>query len=809
MNLQYLSTLLPQQEGSNKIRSLACTPNGSKLAVVERDRVITLFDDQGEVKDRFSSKPLDAKYGKRSYIVKWICFSPDSSRLAVAQSDNVWPFEDKLLIGLNDGKLRVAVLTSNKCTTLYKRDESVVSVSVNSRRTAFVSGHHDGSIIHFTFNSKKQAKNLLNDEIEIVVNHTTAIDWLELSYSATKLLFRDKSLRLMLLDGTQQTTILDFCTYVQWVPCSDAVVAQSGNILYVWYNPSVPDQVTAVTIKGEVETVLRDVDRTKVIVRETNTNAAYELDRVQIEFWSAVECGDLSKAAAFLDYYKVDDSYIMWRKVAHLALEQNNLFIAQRCFAALGDFGKAQAVFKMMDLSEDTAKKSDGDFTKSYKVMASLALLKRRFKEAEMVYVKQNAVEEAVEMYLNLHKWDEALELAKAMNYSGYEQLKSNYFETLLDTGQDAKAAELKLADGDIAEAVNLYLKARQPVQALSAALTNSALAEDIQLMSSIAGQLMQSQIFDKAGEVYEHIKDYGKALECYKNGRALNKAIQLARFCAPEQVVILEEDCGDYLVSIGQHEAAINHFLEANNIIKAAEAAIQAKEWRKAVEIADVIQDQQVSIGFYKRIASFYATADELDIAERLYLKANLHKKAIAVYIEHNRWADAYRLSEKFLGKEKTFALYGAKAEEMEQQGRYTDAEQLYISMGMPNKALLMYRNAERNDDVIRLAEKYDREHLQDTYNWLEKQHEEHGDLRLAEEEYLEAGNFKAAITMYMENEMWTDAYRLAKNEGDDQERKQVIFLWAKSLAGEAAVKLLNKHRLLDEAIDHFIEIG
>ncbi|RCN37320.1 tetratricopeptide repeat protein [Ancylostoma caninum] len=678
-------------------------------------------------------------------------------------------------------------------------------------------------------------KNLVNDDTEAVVNHTTVIDWLEvcsfflLSESATKLLFRDKRSRLTLLDGTRQTTLLNFCTYVQWVPGSDVVVAQSGNTLHVWYvsrierispvplpchlfryNPSIPDQVTTVAIKGEVEAVLRDAERTEVIVQEANAKVAYELDNVQIDFGSAIEAGDLAKAAAFLDHYRVaDDSYTMWNKVAELALDQSNFFIAQRCFAALGDFARARAVFKIMELAELAAKELGGDGTQSYKVRASVAQLRRRFKEAEKIYLEQNAVEEAIEMYQALHKWDEALELAKATNYSGYEQLKASYYRALFDTGQDAKAAELKIADGDVSGAVHLYMKAKQPVQALSTALTDPTLANDHQLMSSIASQLMQSQIYDKAGELYEHMKDFEKALECYINGKAFNKAIQLARFSAPERVVKLEEEWGDHLVSEGQHDASINHFLEANSLAKAAEAAIQAKEWSKAVQIVDVIQDSQVASDFYGRIAAHYATTDELDRAERLYLEANLQKEAIAMYIKHNRWADAYRLSEEFLGKEETFALYEAKAEELEQQGRYADAEQLFVSIGMSNRAVLMYRNADRNDDVIRLVEKYHGEHLQDTHKRLGMEHEERGDLRLAEEEYLKAGDVKAAINMYREKEMWTDAYRLARTEGGEQEQKQVALLWAKSLGGEAGVKLLNKYGMLNEAIDHFSEIG
>ncbi|KAJ1353158.1 Intraflagellar transport protein osm-1 [Parelaphostrongylus tenuis] len=125
---------------------------------------------------------------------------------------------------------------------------------------------------------------------------------------ATKLLFRDKRSRLTLLEGDRQTTLLNFCTYVQWVPGSEVIVAQSGNTLHVWYNPSLPDQVNTVPIKGEVEGVQRDPERTEVIVQEASAKVAYELDNVQIDFGSAIDAGDLAKAAAFLDHYNVDDS---------------------------------------------------------------------------------------------------------------------------------------------------------------------------------------------------------------------------------------------------------------------------------------------------------------------------------------------------------------------------------------------------------------------------------------------------------------------------------------------------------------------
>ena len=45
---------------------------------------------------------------------------------------------------------------------------------------------------------------------------------------------------------------------------------------------------------------------------------------------------------------------------------------------------------------------------------------------------------------------------------------------------------------------------------------------------------------------------------------------------------------------------------------------------------------------------------------------------------------------------------------------------------------------------------------------------------------------------------------YKLAKAEGGANAANQVAYLWAKSLGGESAVKLLTKFGLLEAAIDY-----
>lgn len=84
----------------------------------------------------------------------------------------------------------------------------------------------------------------------------------ELNARATHLLYRDKKRQLHLYNITKQerVTLLPYCSYVQWVPGSDVVVAQSRNTLCVWYSINAPHQQTTINVFGEVE----DIQRSRV-----------------------------------------------------------------------------------------------------------------------------------------------------------------------------------------------------------------------------------------------------------------------------------------------------------------------------------------------------------------------------------------------------------------------------------------------------------------------------------------------------------------------------------------------------------------
>ena len=146
----------------------------------------------------------------------------------------------------------------------------------------------------------------------------------------------------------ERSTLLNYCQYVQWVPGSDVVVAQSRNNLCVWYSVNKPDNVTMFPIKGEVVDIERHNHRTEVIVDEVINTVSYALDEALIYFGAALEDQDYERAVATLEPLELTpETEAQWTQLAEQALVTNQLIIAERCFAALGDLAKTRFMHKV------------------------------------------------------------------------------------------------------------------------------------------------------------------------------------------------------------------------------------------------------------------------------------------------------------------------------------------------------------------------------------------------------------------------------------------------------------------------------
>ncbi|XP_059212612.1 intraflagellar transport protein 172 homolog [Centropristis striata] len=1118
MQLKHLKTLLTPQEGAAKVTCMTWAPNNTKFAVCTVDRVVLLYDEQGERRDKFSTKPLDSKFGKQSYVVNDMAFSPDSTKIAIGQSDNIifvyrigeewgdkkaicnkfvqtsavtcllWPAEHAIVYGLVDGKVRLANTQTNKSSTIYGTESCVVSLASNVSGKGILSGHADGTVVRYFFDDEgsgdsqgkllthpcppyalawgansimvggcdkkvvaygreghvlqtfeysrdrtereftvaatspsgqsvvfgsydrlrvynwaprkgvwgeAKPKEILNlytitslawkkdgsrlcagtlcggvelfdcclrrtiyknkfemtyvglsqvivrnlstgtrvvlksyygyeiEEVKIMgkdrylVAHTSdtlllgdlltnklsevpwpgsggnekfffenenvcmifnagelslveysnneilgsvrtefmnphlisvrlnerkqrgvednkklaylidikticivdlaggynlgtisqnsKIDWLELNETGRKLLFRDKKLRLHLYDieSGVKTTVLSFCSYVQWVPGSDVVVAQNRGNLCIWYSIDSPESVTMFPIKGDIVDLERVDGKTDVIVTEGVNPVTYTLDEGLIEFGTAIDDGDYDRATAFLETLEMSpETEAMWKTLSKLALESHQLHIAERCFAALGDVSTVRFLHQTNQIADKVSQEMGGDGTAFFQVQAHVAMLDKNFKLAEMHYMEQNSIDEAIEMYQELHMWDDCIAVAEAKGHPELDALRGNYYQWLTETGQDEKAGEVKENEGDFQGAINLYLKAGLPAKAARLAISRPEITNNSDTVSRIAASLIKGEFYERAGDLYEKIRNNQRALECYCKGGAFRKAVELARLAFPAEVVKLEEAWGDYLVQQKQMDAAINHFIEAGSSLKAIEAAIAARQWKKAVHILELQEDSSAG-KYYVKIAQYYASMQNYEVAEQLFVKGGHIKDAIEMYTTAGRWEEAHKLAVECMTEEEVMALYISRAQELERDGKFKEAERLFATVKQPGLAITMYTKNRMFDDVIRLVAKHHPELLTETHLHLAKELEAESRFSEAEHHFMEAEDWKAAVHMYRVKDMWEDAHRVAKSHGGPGAQKQVAYLWARSLGGEAAVKLLNKFGLMEYAIE------
>ena len=259
-----------------------------------------------------------------------------------------------------------------------------------------------------------------------------------------------------------------------------------------------------------------------------------------------------------------------------------------------------------------------------------------------------------------LHMWEDALQLAETKAWPGLEQLRAEYHTWLTDTGQESKAGQIREEEGEPLEALQLYLKAGLSVRASKLIQSHESMMGNTELVSRVISGLVAAEAWEQAGELYERTGQQDQAMDSYRRGEAFPRAVELARHYFPTEVVRLEEEWGDSLAGSKQLDAAINHYIEAGKTVKALDAAITARQWKKAVQIIQVIDDSSGELNkYYFKLGQHYAGLREYKMAEKFFISGNLYKHAIEMYNVAGLWEQAHQLAARHLEHGEVASMY------------------------------------------------------------------------------------------------------------------------------------------------------
>ena len=104
----------------------------------------------------------------------------------------------------------------------------------------------------------------------------------------------------------------------------------------------------------------------------------------------------------------------------------------------------------------------------------------------------------------------------------------------------------------------------------------------------------------------------------------------------------------------------------------------------------------------------------------------------------------------------------------------------------------------------MVRLVQSLRPDLLKETHQFLAQTLEIEGSMREAERHYVEAQEWHSAVNMYRSNEMWDDAFRVAKFYGGISACKRVTIALLMAVGVLEGSKTLVKHGLVEAAIEH-----
>ncbi|XP_011866841.1 PREDICTED: intraflagellar transport protein 172 homolog [Vollenhovia emeryi] len=678
----------------------------------------------------------------------------------------------------------------------------VVSVRVNERPTA---GGDDNKKLAYLLDPRTvRVIDLLSGATISMIVHDARVDWLELSEAGHRLLSRDKRGRLWLSDDTSGRVLLvTGASFASWVTGSDVVVAQTAQTLAVWYNVDAPEAVTLTPIKGDVVDIVREDGRTSVMVEEHGAKVAYPLDEGLIEFGTALHDNDFGRVILFLENMG-DGPQVetMWENVATNAMNEKKLMIAARCYAAIGDVACARFLKETAEIGEKYAEETGNEPLSNPDCWARLAILNGDLKTAEAIYLEHNELDKALDMYQRYWRWEDALNLAQSRNWSGLSELRDRHLAWLLDSGQAARAASI-IETTNPRRAVKLYLEARRPGRAARLILADNELLEDERVVEEVISGLKATDLAELAGELLEKTGAGSEAIKCYAQAGVFARALDLARKIDPTLVVELERDWGKHLSASGHYDAAINHFIEAGETVLALKAAINARQWRKALQIIQVIEDDNEEIRQQcEKLGEYFSSIGERSLAESLFIRAENAKRAVDIHIQSGDWMRAHQVAQEHMKSDEANQVLAKHAENLHQTGELRHAESLYVAIGDHDAAIAMYRKAGNRSDMIRLVSQHRSDLLQTTHMHLARELDTAGKPREAEEHFLGAGDWRGAVTAYRSANMWEDALRVAKKASGEKAAQQVALMWARTLAPELGARLLMRLGYLEPCL-------
>ena len=230
------------------------------------------------------------------------------------------------------------------------------------------------------------------------------------------------------------------------------------------------------------------------------------LDENLVNLSIAIEERELNKAISILNNLSnltnKNELVLYYKILAKISIEEQNLYIAQKCFATLGNYSK---IYYLKKIIKEKEKNPDNPI-----INAKLLLLQKEFEKAEELMIKNNMIKEIIDICKDLHKYEEALRLSKEFGLEEYQKMKEEYLQWLIESEMFDKAAELKIKENSYIEAIKFLIQGDMQVKAVNLILEYKVKVDKntIDYLKNSINEIGMNELSDKLDKYWREINN-------------------------------------------------------------------------------------------------------------------------------------------------------------------------------------------------------------------------------------------------------------------------------------------------------------
>ena len=589
MDIKFSKRLIQPVNHLSKIHGIAWSPNNKIIAVAYSHKKLSLFDEQGNLNQNIST--LSSIQG--NYEIIQILFNPESSRLAIILNNKVILIYDinsnkeelkskgtiirqiekpncmiwskvktnTLIFGDDRGNIKLCLLNNEKTNTLYTYKHSCVSISSSLDGKFIISGHKDYSVCIYNLENKNNKKLFVHSCIPTCLTWGINSNIFAAGNNARVVIYNDIGNVIKNFDYSNDNDIKEFysCSICN---SGDAIALGNFNSCYFYLynkkNNSWNNFMHRIDNYSSVSAICWKPDKTALVtgnlMKSVDLFTVSILDDIKELLFDIKQVSDNQIVIKNNKTQKSYDIISMSSKIIKYDIYLNNYLVC---------YGNESLILGNLDQEKyseiDWIKTGHEEFDFSNNIICIV-------RNNEGLSLSEYGINDILNFYPTNKKEE-----------SDLNKVKDQYFQELILINQFDKAAQLKENDKDYKTAIDLYIKAKNPLKAEN--LFKQYYNEnnfDINIYKKILESLNQAGLSDKSKEFMEFIEQKGQ-----------------------KQNKILKKNDGKYERN--------EDYSKENEV----EKAIKEKNITKAIELMNKYQD--INISFYIDIGKYFEEKTKL----------------------------------------------------------------------------------------------------------------------------------------------------------------------------------------------------